>query len=314
MGRRKKGQKINGWINLDKPAGLTSTQALGKVRRFLDAQKAGHAGTLDPTATGILPIALGEATKTIPFAQDRLKTYEFEITWGEQRDTDDSEGDVIKTSETRPEKAAIEALLPDFTGHIQQTPPRYSAIKVDGERAYDLARDGEEFELKSREVYIENLELLSVDADTAKLRMVCGKGTYVRSLARDMALKLGTFGYISMLRRTAVGSFTDNDAISLEKLEKLVNSAASGADVLEEVLLPLEAPLDDIPALNLKSNECAMLRNGQVVSFVAKPDFERIKSIGLDNDQTAIALFEDKAFALVERDGPNIKPVRVFNL
>ena len=289
-------------------------RSLGKVRRFLDAQKAGHAGTLDPTATGILPIALGEATKTIPFAQDRLKTYEFEITWGEQRDTDDSEGDVIKTSETRPEKAAIEALLPDFTGHIQQTPPRYSAIKVDGERAYDLARDGEEFELKSREVYIENLELLSVDADTAKLRMVCGKGTYVRSLARDMALKLGTFGYISMLRRTAVGSFTDNDAISLEKLEKLVNSAASGADVLEEVLLPLEAPLDDIPALNLKSNECAMLRNGQVVSFVAKPDFERIKSIGLDNDQTAIALFEDKAFALVERDGPNIKPVRVFNL
>ncbi len=313
MGRRKKGQKIHGWINLDKPDGLTSTQALGKVRRILDAQKAGHAGTLDPAATGILPIALGEATKTIPFVQDRLKTYEFEITWGEQRDTDDREGDVIGTSDVRPAKADIEALLPDFTGEIEQTPPRYSAIKIDGERAYDLARDGEEFEIKSRIVYIESLELIEAAKDTAKLRMTCGKGTYVRSLARDMAEKLGTLGYISMLRRTAVGGFTLENAISLEKLEELVNSAASDA-VSEGVLLPLEAPLDDIPALNLKHDEGAKLRNGQVVSFVAKPDFERIKSIGLENDQTAIAMLDDKAFALVERNGPNIKPVRVFNL
>ncbi|MBL4804924.1 MAG: tRNA pseudouridine(55) synthase TruB [Alphaproteobacteria bacterium] len=313
MGRRKKGQKIHGWVNLDKPEGLTSTQALGKVRRFLDAQKAGHAGTLDPAATGILPIALGEATKTIPFVQDRLKTYEFEITWGEQRDTDDREGDVIGTSDIRPEKTDIEALLSDFTGEIEQTPPRYSAIKIDGERAYDLARDGEEFEIKSRIVYIESLELIEAAKDMAKLRMTCGKGTYVRSLARDMAEKLGTLGYISMLRRAAVGGFNTENAISLEKLEELVNSAASDV-VSEGVLLPLEAPLDDIPALNLKQDEGAKLRNGQVVSFVAKPDFDRIKSIGLENDQTAIAMLDNKAFALVERNGPNIKPVRVFNL
>lgn len=313
MGRRKKGQKIHGWINLDKPEGLTSTQALGKVRRLLDAQKGGHAGTLDPAASGILPIALGEATKTIPFVQDRLKTYEFEITWGEQRDTDDREGEIIGTSDIRPVKADIEALLPDFTGEIEQTPPRYSAIKVDGERAYDLARDGEEFELKSRIVYIESLELLETTTDTARLCMTCGKGTYVRSLARDMAIKLNTLGYISALRRTAVGGFTTDNAISLEKLEELVNSAASNT-VLDKVLLPLEAPLDDIPALNLKHDEGAKLRNGQVVSFVTKPDFERIKSIGLENDQTAIAMLDSKAFALVERDGPNIKPVRVFNL
>ena len=307
MGRRKKGEKINGWINLDKPIGLTSTQAMAKVRKALNAQKAGHAGTLDPLATGILPIALGEATKTIPFAQDRLKTYEFTVTWGQQRDTDDSEGDVIATSDIRPSEEQIITLLPDFTGHIEQTPPKFSAIKIDGERAYDLARDGEEFEIKSREVFIKDLRLLESRTHEADFQMTCGKGTYVRSLARDMAEKLGTKGYISALRRTKVGPFSQENAISLEKLEEMGINAP-------EALLPLEAALDDIPALPLQNEERAQLQNGQVLSFVAKPDFERIKKTGLEDDQIALAVFQDQAIALVERKGPNIKPVRVFNL
>lgn len=315
MGRRnKKGRNISGWINLDKPAGLTSTQAIGKVRRFMNAQKAGHAGTLDPLATGILPIALGEATKTIPFAQDRLKTYEFTVTWGEQRDTDDSEGEVIATSDERPAPADIAALLPEFTGEIEQVPPKFSAIKIDGERAYDLARDGEDFEMKSRNVYIESLAFIEARENEADFVMTCGKGTYVRSLARDMALKLGTYGYISALRRTAVGPFTLENAISLEKLEELYDSAPAGAGAPDEVLLPLETALDDIPALAIKENELSDLRNGRAASFVSKPDFERIKLIGLENGQNAIAMFQDKAVALVERKGPNIKPVRVFNI
>lgn len=315
MGRRnKKGQKINGWVNLDKPVGLTSTQAIGKVRRFLNAQKAGHAGTLDPLATGILPIALGEATKTIPFAQDHHKTYEFTITWGEQRDTDDTEGEVIATSDVRPARADIEALLAEFTGDIEQVPPKFSAIKIDGQRAYDMARAGEDVVLTSRPVFVESLELLETRDDEADLRMVCGKGTYVRSLARDMAIKLGTVGYISALRRCAVGPFELSNSISLEKLEELSNSAPAGAGAPDGVLLPLETVLDDIPALALKEDELSDLRNGRSVSFVSKPDFERIKAAGVENGQTAIAMFEDIAVALVEREGPNIKPVRVFNI
>ena len=309
MGRRKKGNPVHGWINLDKPLELTSTQALGKVRRFMNAQKAGHAGTLDPLASGILPIALGEATKTIPYIQDGLKTYEFTVTWGEQRETDDREGEVIATSDVRPTPAAIKAALPQFIGEIEQTPPRYSAIKVDGQRAYDLARDGEEFELKSREVYIDSLELLEARADEADFVMVCGKGTYVRSLARDLAEVLGTKGYISALRRTAVGSFKEENAISLEKLEEMSNSAAH-----IELLLPLEAALDDIPALVLKEDETAKLKNGNAVPFISKPDFERLSKAGIENEGEAIAMFQGKAIALVTRDGPNIKPFRVFNI
>ena len=315
MGRRnKKGQNISGWVNLDKPVGLTSTQGIGKVRRFMNAQKAGHAGTLDPLATGILPIALGEATKTIPFAQDRHKTYEFTVAWGEQRDTDDSEGEVIEASDVRPAPAAITALLPEFTGDIQQVPPKFSAIKIDGQRAYDMARAGEDVQLTSRSVFVESLELLDAREDEADFVMTCGKGTYVRSLARDMALKLGTYGYISALRRTAVGPFTEENAISLEKLEELFNSAPAGAGAPDGVLLPLETALDDIPALAIKENELSDLRNGRTASFVSKPNFERIKLIGLEDNQTAIAMFQDKAVALVERKGPNIKPVRVFNI
>ncbi len=339
MGRRKKGDKINGWVNLDKPLGMTSTQAVGKVRRLYNAQKAGHAGTLDPLASGILPIALGEATKTIPYIQDSLKTYSFTVTWGEQRDTDDREGEVIAISDVRPSEEDIKAALPRYTGHIQQIPPKFSAIKVDGQRAYDLARDGQDVELKSREVYIETLELtrhpssflchsaegrdlvdyknkLSCSArrtvkenktTSSNFIMTCSKGTYVRSLARDLALELGSVGYISALRRDNVGPFTLENAISLDKLEELSNSAA-----LDEALLPLESALDDILALSIRTNEAADLRNGKALSFISKGDFLRLKD--LDEDSDILATCNGKPVALVEREGPNIKPFRVFNL
>ncbi|MGB1076772.1 MAG: tRNA pseudouridine(55) synthase TruB, partial [Bdellovibrionales bacterium] len=206
MGRRKKGLKINGWINLNKPLELGSTSAVNTVRRSLNAQKAGHAGTLDPLATGVLPIALGEATKTIPYIQDTLKTYEFTIQWGAATNTDDLEGDVIAQSDITPSQDDIEALLPNYTGDIEQTPPQFSAIKINGERAYDIARDGEDVDIPSRPVYIESLEVLSHDQSSRQttLRMVCGKGTYVRSLARDLGEYLGCFGHICVLTRTKV--------------------------------------------------------------------------------------------------------------
>jgi len=311
---RKKGQKIDGWVVLDKPVGPTSTQALAKVRYLLQAQKAGHAGTLDPLASGILPIALGEATKTIAFAQDRLKIYEFTITWGERRNTEDSEGDIIATSDIRPAPEAITAALPAFIGEIDQIPPDFSAIKIDGQRAYDLARAGETLEIAPRTVYIETLTLDHTTADTARFTMLCGKGTYVRSLARDLGGMLGTCGYISALRRTAVGPFTTQNAISLDKLEKLVQGAASITDVLDEVLQPLETVLDDIPALAIKEDESAKLRNGQVLSFISRPDFARLEALGLGQYGTALAVLHARPVALVETEGATIKPVRVFNL
>ena len=307
MGRRKKGDKINGWINLDKPLGMTSTQAVGKVRRIFNAQKAGHAGTLDPLASGILPIALGEATKTIPYIQDSLKTYSFTIKWGEQRSTDDREGEVMATSDVRPASKAIEAALPSYTGHIQQIPPQFSAIKIDSQRAYDLARDGQKVDLKYREVYIEELELLDARQDEADFKMICGKGTYVRSLARDLAQDLGSVGHISWLRRDDVGPFKLEDTISLDILEGLSNSSA-----LNEALLPLERALDDILALDIRDHEAASLRNGQALSFISRPDFKRIE--GLDNEDSILALCNGKPIALIEIEGPNIKPFRVFNL
>ncbi|GJL84660.1 MAG: tRNA pseudouridine synthase B [Micavibrio sp.] len=307
MGRRRKGDKVDGWINLDKPPGMTSTQAVGKVRRIMNAQKVGHAGTLDPLATGILPIALGEATKTVPFAQDRIKTYVFTVQWGEQRDTDDGEGDVIETSGTRPTKEQIESILEKYTGNIEQTPPKFSAIKIDGKRAYDLARAGEDVELKSRIVYIESLQLTDVRDDEADFEVICGKGTYIRSLARDMALDLGTCGYIKALRRTKVGPFDEKNAISLDKLEEL--------DDIAGALLPLETALDDIPALAIKEAEMAKLKNGQALSFIAKPDFKRLEETGLqESNQTALALYKGKPIALVEIRGPEVKPVKVLNL
>jgi tRNA pseudouridine55 synthase len=298
---------------------MTSTQAVGKVRRILNAQKAGHAGTLDPLASGILPIALGEATKTVPYAQDRLKTYEFTVTWGEQRDTDDSEGKIIARSDVRPEPGAIKDILDGFTGEIEQIPPRFSAIKIDGERAYDLARAGEDVELKPRTVFIESLELIDASQDEARFVMRCGKGTYVRSLARDMAQMLGTCGYVSALRRTQVGGFTEENAISLEKLEEISNSAASegGWSSEAESLLPLQTALDDIPALALRADETASLRNGQEIGLVSRSDFERLAQAGINAKETvvtAFAHFNGAPVALVEIEGPYVAPVKVFNI
>lgn len=311
MARKRKGDKIDGWINLDKPLGLTSTQAMAKVRWLMKAQKAGHAGTLDPLATGILPIALGEATKTISYIQDGLKTYSFTVQWGEQRDTDDGEGKIIATSDVRPSKEQIESILKNYTGTIMQTPPKFSAIKIDGARAYDLARDGEEVELKEREVFIESLSLLTATPDTADFRMVCGKGTYVRSLARDMGRELGCLGYITALKREKVGPFTLESSISLDKLAGLDDIARLN----EAVLLPLETALDDIPALAVREDEAARLRNGQVLAFISRPDFERLGRAGLDGTlQEALVTCNNKPVALVEAEGPEVRPVRILNI
>ncbi len=312
MGRSKKGDIVNGWIALDKPVGITSTQAVGKVRRHLNARKIGHGGTLDPLASGILPIALGEATKTIPYIQDHRKTYRFTAQWGEQRSTDDLEGDVIATSNKRPTQAEIQAVLPRFTGDILQTPPQFSAIKIDGERAYDIARDGGEVDLKPRPVYIETFDLIEYSPDNAVFEVYCGKGTYIRSLARDMALALGTVGFVADLRRLDVGPLGPKNAISLDSLLNLDHSAA-----LETALLPVETVLDGIPALELNQQEAARLKNGQSLSFISRPDAERLQRAGVvleDGPQTALATCNGLPVALVDIEGVDIHPVRVLNL
>lgn len=313
MGRKKKGNILNGWINLDKPSGLSSTQAIGKIRHIINPQKIGHAGTLDPLATGVLPIALGEATKTIPYCQDQIKKYSFCVIWGEQRSTDDAEGDVIDTSDIRPDRHDIEKVLDQFIGHIEQIPPRYSAIKINGQRAYDLARKGHDTEMKSRQVYIESLGLIRAEKDRAYFECVCGKGTYMRSLARDIALMLGTVGHIAELRREAVGNLTANNTISLEKLEELSHSAP-----LAELLLPVETVLDDIPALALNQTEATRLKNGQKVSFISRPDVERLYQAGFDiknkDGQTALATLNARPVALVTVTGIEVQPLRILNL
>jgi tRNA pseudouridine55 synthase len=310
MGRNKKGIPINGWLNIDKPEGLTSNQVIGRVRRALNAQKLGHAGTLDPLATGILPIALGEATKTISFAQDCDKVYSFTITWGEARNTDDREGTVTNTSDKRPSTAEITALLPRFIGDIEQTPPQFSAIKIDGERAYDLARAGEEIEMKSRIVSVYDLRLLSTTPDTATMELNCGKGTYVRAIARDMGVILGCFGHVSALRRLAVGQFDEKNAIPLDVFEKMVQSSDP-----DRFLLPVETVLDDIPALALTDDEISRIKQGQTLRLLSRQDIGRLDIAGIDETTNLIlAIGDNKPLALLERDGIELHPVRVFNL
>ena len=238
--------KINGWVNLDKPLNMTSTQAVGKIKKILGMKKVGHAGTLDPLATGILPIAVGEATKTVQYLQNRDKGYDFTITWGKATDTDDAEGEAIATSDVIPTQDEIERALPNFIGNIEQVPPKYSAIKINGDRAYDLAREGVEFEMQSRKVHVYDLRLISCDKTSATLSMTCGKGTYVRSLSRDLALKLGTVGYVTMLKRTFVGGFTLDNAITFDKLAEIVDNNEAHED-----LLGVERALDDIPGTSL---------------------------------------------------------------
>ena len=265
MARRRKGLPIHGWLVLDKPQGLTSTQAVTRVRHLYGAAKAGHAGTLDPLATGVLPIALGEATKTVPFAVEGSKQYRFTVRFGSSTDTDDAEGQVAATSDRRPTRAEIEAALPRFVGEISQVPPRFSALKVAGARAYALARDGQEFELAPRQALVGSLELIDMpDPHHCVIGAECGKGTYVRALARDLGLALHTLAHVSALRRTRVGAFTEEGAISLAKLEELGHSAA-GRDALLSVLRPVETALDDIPAFAISGQDAARLKRGQPV-------------------------------------------------
>jgi tRNA pseudouridine55 synthase len=250
-------REVSGWLILDKPIGMTSTQAVGKVRWLFSAKKAGHAGTLDPLATGILPIALGEATKTVPYVQDGTKTYRFAVRWGVATETADAEGGVTATSDVRPDEAIVRAALPQFTGIIMQTPPAYSAIKIGGERAYDLARAGEEVILEPREVEIDTLELVAHSADVSSFEMTCGKGTYVRALAVDLAKVLGTVGHVSLLRRSAVGPFGEAAAVTLDTLE-----AAPNRDAL---LGPLTTALTNLPEIRLDPAQVINIRNGNAV-------------------------------------------------
>ena len=304
---RREKHDVHGWVVLDKPVGMTSTHAVGTIKRLFKAKRAGHAGTLDPLASGCLPIALGEATKTVPFVMDSRKIYRFTVRWGEQRDTDDAEGQVTATSATRPERSVVETFLPRFIGTISQVPPSFSAIKIDGERAYDLARDGEAVALDARPVEIHRLELLAVpDADHAEFEAECGKGTYVRSLARDLGQALGCLGHIAALRRQAVGSFSENELISLEQLTTMCHRAAAGEISLAEALLPVETALDDIPALAVSRADAAKLQKGQAVLLRGRdaPIFHGAVYV------TAAG----QLVALAELDRGEIVPKRVFNL
>ncbi|QQP89397.1 tRNA pseudouridine(55) synthase TruB [Skermanella sp. TT6] len=313
MARKRKGVPVHGWLVIDKPAGMTSTQVMSRVRRLLNAEKAGHGGTLDPIATGVLPVAFGEATKTVAYAMDGAKTYRFRLRWGEQTTTDDLEGSVIATSPNRPTEDEIEAALEAFQGEISQVPPQFSAIKVDGERAYDLAREGETVELAPRIVRIDGFHLIGLpDTDHADFEVECGKGTYMRSLARDLALALGTVGHITRLRRLNVGSFTLEDAISLDDLAAMEHGAA-----VERLLLPIETALDDIPAFALTEAEAHRLRLGQTVALLRRQDRERLE--GLDYDPSGdgavvLAVSGGKPVALARVEGAEIRPVRVLNL
>lgn len=311
MGRRKKGNPVHGWVILDKPLGMTSTQAVGAVRRIFDAQKAGHAGTLDPLATGILAIALGEATKTVPYAMDANKTYRFTAIWGEARDTDDSEGRVTGTSPVRPTRDQIEAQLPRFTGTLNQTPPAYSAIKVAGMRAYDLAREGEEVVLEPRDVEVFEARLLDAQTDSAEFEIRCGKGTYVRSWVRDMALALGTLGYVSTLRRIRSGGWDEKDAVGLDTLTPFMHSPAAFG-----YLRPLSTALDGIPALAVSGPDTVRIRSGNPILIRANL-FAKMKDGFGDGELSGLTVFlkeeDGSPVALAEIAEGELRPFRVFN-
>lgn len=288
---------VDGWLALDKPVGLTSTQAVSRLKRIYNAQKAGHAGTLDPLASGILPVAFGEATKTVPFVQDGEKAYRFTVRWGVETDTDDSDGRVTRESAARPERAEIEALLPQFIGEILQTPPQFSAIKIAGERAYDLAREGERVELKPRAVKIRSLTLIDASRDEATLTMECGKGAYVRALARDLGQALGCFGHVTALRRTRVGPFLEEDAFTLDEIENQ-NMAA-------EALLSVEAGLAELPCVVVDRDTAARLRRGGSVI---------LRGRDAPHEGVVYAACGGVPVAFGEIVQGALAPVRVFNL
>lgn len=302
MTRRRGGRPVHGWIVIDKPAGMSSAQAVARVRRLTDAAKAGHAGTLDPPATGVLPIALGEATKTVAWAMAGRKHYRFTIRWGEARETDDAEGALIATSGVRPDAAAIVAALPAFRGTIVQRPPRYSAVKLAGRRSYALARARRGVEPPARAIEIDALDLVAIaDADHAVFEMRCGKGAYVRSIARDLARALGGVGHVRDLRRLAVGRFSAAAAISLDKLETLVHTAPS-----QDYLLPIETALDDIPAFALTETQASALRHGRPVRIAAAG--------GIGEGGTVFTLVGDRPVALARIERGEIRPLRVLNV
>ena len=305
---------MHGWVIIDKPKGMTSTQVVGAVRRIFDAQKAGHAGTLDPMATGVLAIALGEATKTVPYAMDAEKIYRFTAAWGEARDSDDAEGKVTGTSSVRPTREAIEAALPGFTGALSQVPPAYSAIKVAGERAYDLARDGQEVVLEARIVEVREARLLAMpDPDHAEFEIRCGKGTYVRSWVRDLALYLGTLGHVSALRRARIGGFTEEMAVPLAMEGGYMHIPAAF-----EHLRPIATALDGIPALAVTGPDAVRLKSGNPI-LIRAAQFAKITESQLDGDDLqGLTVFlqtsEGEPVALAEIAQGELRPFRVFNL
>jgi tRNA pseudouridine55 synthase len=309
MGRRKKGEIVNGWVCLDKPFGMGSTEAVSKVRRLFDAQKAGHAGTLDPLASGILPIALGEATKTVPFMMEAQKVYRFTLNWGISTDSLDREGEITGRSDVRPDVEAVRAALPAFVGEIDQVPPQFSAIKVDGQRAYDLAREGTDFELASRRVMIHEATVSDApDADHVELTIRTGKGVYVRSLARDLAAVLGAEGHVSALRRERVGPFSTENAVTLDFLTDLVHR-----DAASEGLLPVATALDDIPELAVTDQDAFSLRQGRPIVLLPR-QVETLKGRLRDGSRTVSAFQGQTLVALGQLRAGRLEPDRVFNL
>ncbi len=307
MSRKRRGVPIHGWLVVDKPLGVSSAAVVGTAKRLLNAEKVGHGGTLDPLASGVLPLAFGEATKTVSLVMDGRKTYRFTVRWGIARTTDDAEGEITATADHRPDRAAINAALPGFLGTILQQPPAYSALKVDGQRAYDLARAGEVVELAARPVEIFSLKLVDLpDADHATLEMDCGKGTYVRALARDLALALGMVGHVSMLRRIAVGPFHERDAISLDSADDSGHSPP-----LSDRLLSILTVLDDIPALALSAALAQRLRQGQTCSL-SSSDWGALANC--HPDAVIVATSDSLPIALCHREGAVLRPIRVFNL
>jgi tRNA pseudouridine55 synthase len=308
--RRRIKRDVHGWLVLDKPVGMTSTHAVSVVKRAFQAKRAGHAGTLDPLASGLLPIALGEATKTVPFVMDGRKVYRFTVRWGEERDTDDAEGRVTGTSAERPSAPAIRALLPCFTGEIAQVPPRFSAVKIEGERAYDLARDGEVVELEARPVEVHRLELVEMpDADHAVLAAECGKGTYVRALARDLGRALGCLGHVTALRRTSVGPFTEEIATPFAALQDALADTEAAAAVPAAAplpLLPVEAGLAALPALRVSSSDAGRLARGQAVLMRGRDAPVMAGWVSV--------LAQGSLIALAEVEQGELRPRRIFNL
>ena len=297
MGRRRKGRAVHGWLIVDKPAGIGSSAVVGKVRWALDAAKAGHAGTLDPDATGVLAVALGEATKTVPFVQDATKDYRFRVAWGAETTTDDAAGEPVETSDRRPTRAEVEAALPAFRGDILQVPPRVSAVKVDGARAYALARAGAAMDLAARPLHVARLEVAAADADGVELEMTCGKGGYVRAIARDLGRALGCLGHAAWLRRIRSGPFRAEDGTSLAEVERLARDPA-----LDTRLLPLEAALASLPELPCGPDAAERLSNGNPVALAEGPA----------GDATAWASHNGTAVAVGRWDGGTLDPTRVF--